>query len=133
MLDLRNSDGMQIAKNDNCRSNQEAELKKTGIASSNPKEAALIKTLEPGSYTAILSGAQNSTGAGLAEVYDVTPTTPAELVNLSSRGFVSTGDDVLIGGLIIRRGGSERIFLRAIGPSLAKAAQNPLCRIRTST
>ncbi|MFN2475093.1 MAG: hypothetical protein ABR526_01965 [Chthoniobacterales bacterium] len=107
-----------IGSNDNWRGPQQAELQQFGLAPTDDRESALVATLQEGDYTAVLGSADGTPGVGVVEVYDVTSTSTPELVNLSSRGFVGGGDNVLIGGLIIRGGGLERVFLRAIGPSL---------------
>ncbi|MDQ3199129.1 MAG: hypothetical protein M3Q46_08090, partial [Verrucomicrobiota bacterium] len=80
----------------------------------------MIADLNPGAYTAVVRGAGGGTGVGLAEVYDLSATAPTIVANLSTRGLVQTGGDVLIGGLIL--GGSEpsTIVVRALGPSLAQ-------------
>jgi hypothetical protein len=91
-------------------------------------ESAIIATLVPGSYTAILAGKNGGTGVGLIEIYDLAPGANSTLANISSRGFVDTGDNVMIGGLIVgggNGGGSTRVIVRAIGPSLT-ANGNPL-------
>jgi hypothetical protein len=90
------------------------------IAPTNANESAIIATLDPGAYTAIIRGANKTTGVGLAEVYDLSEAVPARLANISTRGFVQSGDDVMIGGFII---GNQTIsvLVRAIGPSLTAA------------
>src|SRR5206468_9776000 len=70
-------------------------------------------------YTAIVRGVNNGTGIGLVEVYDLDRTVDSELANISTRGFVQTGDNVLIGGLIVVGQNPLRIIVRAIGPSLS--------------
>ena len=75
--------------------------------------------LSPGAYTAIVSGVNNTTGVGLVEAYDLDPTVDSQLDNISTRGLVQTGDDVLIGGFIILGADMQRVIVRAIGPSLA--------------
>src|SRR6185295_808552 len=86
----------------------------------------IVATLAPGRYTAALAGTNETTGNGLVEVYDLEPDN-GSLANLSTRGFVGTGDNVMIGSLIIGSGDSPIIVLRAIGPSLASSGiANPL-------
>ncbi len=100
---------------------QQAEILASTISPDDPAEAAIIADLEPGAYTAIIRGADNGTGTGLAEVYDLSSTAPAIVANLSTRGYVQTGDDVLIGGFIVGGSESSTIVVRALGPSLAQA------------
>jgi hypothetical protein len=81
-----------------------------------------VATLTPGAYTAILKGKNNGTGIGVVEVYDLDQAANSELANISTRGFVNTSDNVMIGGLIVSGGtdgGSARVLVRAIGPSLS--------------
>ena len=108
-----------IATNDNWRDNQ-ADVAATGLQPSSDFEAAIVRTLSPGAYTAIVRGQNRSTGVGLAEVYEVGGTDEAKLVNLSTRGVVETGDNVMIGGFIA--GPSDRgpigVVVRGLGPSL---------------
>jgi len=104
--------------NDDWRSNQEQAIIASTIPPSSNLESAIVATLSPGTHTAILRGKNNGTGVGLVEVYDLDRDAPAQLANISSRGFVQTGDNVMIGGFIV--GGNEpaKVILRAIGPSL---------------
>ena len=117
-----------LATNDNWKvradgSSQEGEVEATGLAPTDDSEAAIVATLEPGGYTAILAGANAGTGVGLVEVYDLSSDNGSELANISTRGFVGTLENVMIGGLIIGagEGGGSRVVVRAIGPSLADA------------
>jgi hypothetical protein len=120
VLELRNSSGGLIASNDNWRSDQEAEIIATGIQPSNNLESAIVATLPANSsaYTAIVRGVNNGTGIGVVEAYDLDRTVDSKLANISTRGFVQTGDNVLIGGLIVLGQNPLRVIVRAIGPSL---------------
>jgi hypothetical protein len=115
--------GVLIAANDNWKATQQAQIQATGLAPSNDSEAAILVTLSPGAYTAILQGKAMTTGIALAQVYDVAPNVNAQATNLSARAFVGTGNDVLIGGTIIggNAGSLLRVLVRALGPSLASA------------
>lgn len=122
-----------IARNDNWKINdhtqqsQEADVRATTIAPTDDLEAVILETLTPGSYTAVLRGVNNSTGLALAEVYDLAQTADSQLGNISTRGFVGTGDNVMIGGMILGGGSGATIVARAIGPSLgAFNVPNPL-------
>ena len=122
VLELRNSSGGLIRSNDNWREDaaQESEIIATGIPPANDLEAAIVETLPANgsAYTAIMRGANNGTGIGVVEVYDLDQTGNSKLANISTRGFVQTGDDVLIGGLIVLGQNPLRVIVRAIGPSL---------------
>jgi hypothetical protein len=120
VLELHNSSGATIEANDNWRDTQQAELQATGLAPTNDFEAAMVATLSPGAYTAIIKGKNGTTGVGLVEVYDLNQASHSKLMNLSTRGRVETGENVMIGGFIIGDNG-ERILLRALGPSLLTA------------
>jgi hypothetical protein len=117
-------------RDDNWRDDpvQEAAIIATGIPPSNDLEAAIDATLNPGAYTAVVSGKNNSVGAALVEIYDLNPEVSAKLGNLSTRAFVSTGGDILIAGFILGNNpGAGRVIVRGIGPSLASSGvSNPL-------
>ena len=134
-LTLYNSTGGFVTSNDNWRDTQQGEIVATGAAPTNVLESAIVRTLNPGRYTAVLRGKNNSTGIGLVEIYDLNPTANAALANLSTRGFVGTGDDVMIAGFIVGSGEEPILALRAVGPSLtnqgiAGALQDPTLELR---
>lgn len=127
-----------LASNNDWRES-EAEIAATGIPPSHDKESAIVRTLAPGSYTAILGGNGGSTGIGVVEVYDLDQNANSTLANIASRGFVDTGDNVMIGGLIVgpAGGASAKVVVRAIGPSLgnfgiAGALQDPTVELINS-
>jgi uncharacterized repeat protein (TIGR03803 family) len=110
-----------IALNDDWKEHQ-AEVEATTIPPTNDLESAIVATLNPGAYTAILSGKNNGSGVGIVEVYDLNQAVNSKLANISTRGFVDTADNVMIGGLIVSGGiggGSARVIVRAMGPSLS--------------
>lgn len=127
VLELRNSSGGLILANDNWRSTQEAEIMATTIPPSNDLESAIVTTLPANNsaYTAIVRGVNNGTGIGVVEVYDLDRAVDSKLANISTRGLVQTGDNVLIGGLIVLGQNSLSVIVRAIGPSLAVAGKLP--------
>ena len=116
VLELHDSAGA-VTVNDNWRSTQENEIQQTGLAPSDNSESAIIATLPPGNSSVIIKGANNSTGIGVVEVYDLQPTV-GQLGNLSVRANVGINDNILIAGLIIGAGDPRRTVLRAIGPEL---------------
>jgi hypothetical protein len=121
ILELRDSSGGLIRSNDNWRiGGQEAEIIATTIPPTNDLESAIVATLPANSagYTAIVRGVNNGTGIGLVEAFDLDRTVDSKLANISTRGFVQTGDNVLIGGLIVLGQNPLRVIVRAIGPSL---------------
>lgn len=106
--------------NDNWRDTQEAEIQATGIAPSNDLESAIVVTLDPGAYTAIVRGNGGTSGVALIEIYDLNQGVTSKLANLSTRAFVSTGDNVVIAGFLLSQPGlPDRIVVRGVGPSLA--------------
>ena len=109
-----------LASNDNWKENQ-AEIEATGIPPSNDLESAVVRTLDPGGYTAILRGKNNTSGIGLVEAYDLDQAANSMLANISTRGLVDTDNNVMIGGFIIGSTGgpSANVVVRAIGPSLS--------------
>jgi hypothetical protein len=117
ILELHNGSGASIALNDDWRSNQ-AEVEATGLQPSDDRESAIVAALTPGSYTAVITGKNGTTGLGLVEVYDIGSSADAQLANISTRGFVDLNENVMIGGIIVTGGVQSRILLRAIGPSL---------------
>jgi hypothetical protein len=127
-IELRRANGSLVMANDNWKDAQQAEITGAGIAPSSDKEAALIASLSAGNYTAIVTGKNGATGVGLAEVYDLDPVADSRLANISTRAFVGTGSDVLIGGFITgNKIGATRIAVRALGPSLRQfGIANPL-------
>jgi hypothetical protein len=124
--------GSTIVINDDWKTDQQAEISATGLAPTNDLESAIVRTLNPGNYTAIMRGAGGGTGIGVVEVYDLSQASVSLLGNISSRGFVDLNDNVMIGGFIIGPvdRNNPRIVVRALGPSLsnsgvANALQNP--------
>jgi PKD repeat protein len=117
VLELHDSNGGVIT-NDNWRSTQEAEIQQTGLAPADDHEAAIVKRLPAGTYTAVVRSADGSPGVGLVELYDLSTADPGELGNLSVRASVQTDDNVLIDGLILQGGNQKRVLFRALGPSV---------------
>lgn len=120
-LELHDSTGATIATNDNWTASTQANaITASGLAPSDPHESAIIATLLPGSYTAIIRGVNSTTGIASVEAYDI-DSTPTRLVNISARGQVGINDQVLIGGFIVNGSQSKNLIVRAIGPSLTNA------------
>ncbi|MFL6584910.1 MAG: hypothetical protein ACJ8KU_10380 [Chthoniobacterales bacterium] len=118
VLEVRDSNGGSET-NDNWRSSPNAsQIEQSGLAPQDDRESAILVTLPQGNYTAILRGANNTSGIGLAEIYDIDSTSGAQLGNLSVRANVLSGDNVLIGGVILRGGNPKRVLFRGIGPEL---------------
>jgi probable HAF family extracellular repeat protein len=116
---------------------QVAEIQNSGLAPSDSAESALIATLAPGSYTAIVQGVNGGTGVGIVEVYDLEANSGSLLANISTRGFVQTEDNVMIGGFIVVAQ-PTRVIIRAIGPSLTQfgvpdALANPQLELHDTT
>ena len=121
-LELRDGNGTLLSQNDNWRSDptMAATITTLGLQPHDDHEAALLATINPGGYTAIVRGAGGTTGVALVEVYDLDDfTTNAKLANISTRGQVLGADKVMIGGFIVTGGSEKKVIIRAIGPSLA--------------
>jgi sugar lactone lactonase YvrE len=121
-LDLHDSRG-SIAKNDDWQTASNSNQIPSNLRPPDSREAAILITLQPGNYTAILSGKNGTppTGVGLVEVYDINSGAFAELTNVSTRGFVGTGDNVMIGGFITSGGnGFTQVLVRGLGPTLTQ-------------
>lgn len=118
--DAQNRDTI-VATNNDWKDTQQAEILATGKPPPMDLEAAIVRTLIPGNYTAILKGNASGTGVGLAEVYDVDTASSSFLTNISTRGSVGTGDNVMIAGLIAGplNATSEKVLVRALGPTLS--------------
>ncbi len=127
-IELHDSTGALIASNDDWMNGPDKDqIIALGLAPNDAAESALLADLAPGAYTAIMSDAGGATGNGLVELYATNPAAAANPANISTRGFVQTGDDVMIGGFILTGSETRRILLRAIGPSLgAFGVSNPL-------
>jgi K319-like protein len=117
-LELHDSTGALLLSNDNWKDTQQQAIQDSGLAPSDDRESAIATSLAPGSCTAIVAGKNGTGGIGLVEVYEMQQSGP-RLMNISTRGFVGTGDNVMIGGLILTGTDPATILFRAIGPSLA--------------
>jgi hypothetical protein len=146
-LELHNRTGALIASNDDWQTtilggviitNQVNDIQNSGLGPTVASESAIIADLQPGNYTAIVSGVNNTTGVGLVEVYDLNPGAGSTLGNISTRSFVQTGEHVMIGGFIVQGSGAKRVIIRAIGPELTQfgirdALANPRLELHNRT
>jgi hypothetical protein len=127
LIELHGSGGL-ITSNDNWKdSPQRAQIEGSIYQPTDDRESVIMATLPPAAYTVILKGANDTSGIGLVEVYDNNPAVDSDLANISTRGFVQTGDEVMIGGFIL--GGNNNptdIAVRALGPSLANSGLSPV-------
>jgi hypothetical protein len=120
VLELHGPGTFATITNNNWRDTQEAEIVATGIPPTDNLESAIVATLAPGAYTAIERGNENTVGVGLIEIYDLNQGADSKLANLSTRAFVSTGDNIVIAGFLLSDNvTSDRIVVRGIGPSLS--------------
>src|SRR5205085_1610642 len=130
VLELHGASGALLSANDNWKeSPQRAQIQGTVFQPTDDREAVILTTLSPASYTAVIRGVGNSTGVGLVELYDVNQSSDSMLTNISSRAFVEGGDNVVIAGFTLGGGsnGSPLIIIRGLGPSLAAfGITNPL-------
>jgi len=138
-MELHGPGGFVTIINDNWRDTQEAEIIATGLAPDNDSDSAIVVTLPPGNYTAIVRGKNNTSGVALVEVYDLNQAAASKLANISTRAFVSTGGDILIAGFILGNGTmQDNLIVRGIGPSLAglglpNALANPTLELRNQS
>ena len=127
VLELRNSNS-SLEINDNwVDSPHRSEFEGGPFQPSDNRESVVLETVAADNYTALLTGKNNSAGVGIVEVYDRDQAADAQLANISTRGFVETGNNVMIGGFIL--GGSSdntQIAVRGVGPSLAQFGLNPV-------
>ena len=136
-LELRDATGAALATNDNWQSSADvSEIIASTVAPADPREAAIVATLAPGSYTVILSGVNNTAGIGLVELYTL-DSNDTRAANISTRGHVGAGDEALIGGFIVAGAAAKKVIVRALGPSLgaagtAGALVNPMVELRDS-
>jgi hypothetical protein len=130
VVELHDASGVVIGRNDNWRTSliggvvtgdQSSQIQASGLAPRDDREAALIASLSPGNYTAVVSGSNDATGIGLVEIYDLDTEADAQLANISTRGFADIGDNALIGGFIVDGSfiSRSKVVVRALGPSLA--------------
>ena len=128
VLQLQGPSGFQPVSNNNWVDAPNAEaIMGTGIAPTNMLESAILVDLDPGAYTAILSGNAGVVGVGLVEIYDLSMNQESRLANISTRANVGAGSDIVIAGFIIGGGiGNDSIMMRGLGPSLASAGVSPL-------
>jgi uncharacterized delta-60 repeat protein len=141
VLELHGPAGFATISNDNWRDTQAVAIQATGLAPTNDFESAVLVTLNPGAYTAIVKGKNNTSGVGLVELYDLDQAAASKLGNISTRAFVSTGADIVIAGFILGgnppQAGSDDVVLRGIGPSLSSfgvpnVLANPTLELRNS-
>jgi uncharacterized delta-60 repeat protein len=140
VLELHGPGAFVTIINDNWRDDplQAAAILATGLAPNHDLESAIDATLDPGPYTAVVRGKNNTPGIGLIEVYDLSGDVPAKLANISTRAFVGTGGTIIVAGFILGgHSGDDRIVARGIGPSLTalgvpNALANPRMELRDS-
>jgi glucose/arabinose dehydrogenase len=137
-LTLFDNSGALATNDDWMTSPQKQQIIDSTIPPTDPKESAIVATLQPGNYTAIMSGANGATGIGVVELYDLDQPAPANPGNIATRGFVEAGDNVMIGGFIVGGSQNRTVLARAIGPSLtplgvANALQDPILELHNSS
>jgi hypothetical protein len=126
VLELHNSGGAVILSNDNWGQALNAQSIPSNFRPPNSLESAILINLNPGAYTAVVRGVNNTTGVGLVEIYDLSPSSSSHLTSISARGLVQVGDDVMIAGVTVQYA-SKNVLVRALGPTLAGfGISNPL-------
>jgi uncharacterized repeat protein (TIGR01451 family) len=138
VIEVYDSGGVLRGTNDNWNDAEtRQQIINSGLAPTNELESALWGTINPGAYTVVVRGKDNGTGVGLFEVYDLNQSSDSKLANISTRGFVNAGDNVMIGGTIIVGSSPTKVLIRAIGPSLTSfgvpnALQDPKLELHDS-
>lgn len=133
VMEVHDGSGNLIATNDNWEvSDSRQQVIDSGLAPTDPRECALWGVIDPGAYTVVVRGKNEASGTAVVEVYDLDRTGDSKLANISTRAFVGTGDDVLIGGFIITGDDVQKVIVRALGPSVgvAGAMANPTLAVR---
>jgi len=127
VLDVTNSSAVTVASNDDWHAGgAEAELQAAfSVIGAFPlldgsADAAVITTLPPGSFTAAISSKSGTEGLAIVEAYDLDGTADESnrLINLSTRGFVGTGDQIMIAGFVVSGTGPRKYILRGVGDTL---------------
>jgi hypothetical protein len=122
VLQLRGTNSGMLVTNDNWKDTQRSEIEGTPFQPTNDLESVIVATLPPDSYTVILAGKSQSTGLGLVEIYDANTAQASQLANISTRGFVQTGNNVMIGGFILgANSAAAHVAVRGLGPSLSQS------------
>ena len=137
VLELVDSTGRTVVSNDDWRDGAQAsQIQQSGIAPTDSLESAVLVTLSPGAYTAVVTGYGGGQGNGLIEAYEM-DSNSTRLVNISTRGRVGTADEPMIGGLIVVGTTGKKVIIRALGPSLgsgpsqiAGALADPILELR---
>ena len=134
VLELHGPAGL-IERNDNwIDSPNKQAISDSTIPPTSDLESAIVQTLPANgtNYTAIVRGVNGGTGIGVVEAYDLDTAANSRLANISTRGFVQTGDNVLIAGTIVVGPNSQKVLIRGIGPSLSVPGkmENPALELR---
>jgi len=126
-LELHNSSGALLVRNDDWQDDPASggQLTALGLGLQSPNESGIVATLQPGAYTTILAGNDDGSGVGLVEVYDTNSAAASQLANISTRGFILTDSNVMIGGFILGGTNNTSIAVRGIGPSLTEIGLSP--------
>jgi len=125
VLQLRGSGGALIRQNDNWKDDQRSEIEGTPFQPTDDRESVIVATLTPGAYTALMTNKLGAPGIGTVELYDGDPASDSELANISTRGIVQTGSNVMIAGFTLGGGSAGTdIAVRGLGPSLTSSGLN---------
>jgi sugar lactone lactonase YvrE len=117
-LELHDASGVLLVSNDNWQSGSDAAaIQRVGLAPTDPGESAIRMTVPAGAYTVVISGVAQTSGVGLVEIYDLQQAA-TRAANISTRGIVTSGENVMIAGCIIGGSASKTLVVRALGPSL---------------
>lgn len=120
VLELHGPNGDLLFQNDNWKDDPNSQVEGTAFQPGDDREPVIIASLPPAAYTAILTGKNQTTGLGLIEIYDRSAAAGSQLANISTRGFVGTQSNVMVGGFILSGNNNAQVAIRGLGPSLAQ-------------
>lgn len=129
-VELYDAAGQLIATNDNWQDHLQAGQISAALLPTDPRESVLLATLAPGGYTAIVRGVGGTTGVGIVEAFEHGGNLAlSRFVNISTRGFVGTNDELMIGGVIIDGDAPATVTFRARSTSMVAADANLAGRV----
>jgi hypothetical protein len=122
VLQLTRADGTPLVTNDDWSDDPAVAAAAAGAGAfalqAGGRDSAMIVTLPPGAYTALVTGKNGTTGVALVEVYDLDRLAASRLINVSTRAQARAGTQSLIAGFVVAGSGPRNVLIRAVGPTL---------------